>query len=114
MAGRGGVTDGRRHGIVRSGAPGRARTRGRGINQLAAEWSGEETSIAAIERELARLREASTLSGVGVNQRTSVMTHCAWVPPRWLDAAEATLEGMAELHPSRTLILVPLPEEPDG
>jgi glucose-6-phosphate dehydrogenase assembly protein OpcA len=42
------------------------------------------------------------------------MTHCAWVPPQWLDAAEATLEGMAELHPSRTLILVPLPDEPDG
>jgi glucose-6-phosphate dehydrogenase-like protein OpcA len=78
------------------------------------EWNGEDTSIAAIERELARLREASTMSRAGANMRTSVMTHCAWVPPGWLDAAEATLAGMAQRHPSRTLILVPLPDERDG
>jgi glucose-6-phosphate dehydrogenase assembly protein OpcA len=48
------------------------------------------------------------------NQRTSVMTHLAWVPPAWLDAAERTLAGMAERHPSRTVILVPRPEEPEG
>jgi glucose-6-phosphate dehydrogenase assembly protein OpcA len=42
------------------------------------------------------------------------MTHCAWVPPQWLDAAETTLAGMNERHPSRTLILVPKPEDPDG
>ena len=35
------------------------------------------------------------------------MTHVAWVPPEWLDAAERTLAGMAERHPSRTVILVP-------
>jgi glucose-6-phosphate dehydrogenase assembly protein OpcA len=46
--------------------------------------------------------------------RTSVMTHCAWVPPEWLDVATATLAGMAERHPSRTIILIPLPDEPDG
>ncbi len=46
--------------------------------------------------------------------RTSVMTHVAWVPPQWLDAAETTLAGMAERHPSRTLILVPDPGEPAG
>jgi glucose-6-phosphate dehydrogenase assembly protein OpcA len=78
------------------------------------EWNGEDTSIAQIERELARLREASTVPGAGANMRTSVMTHCAWVPPGWLDAAEATLAGMAERHPSRTVILVPLPGEADG
>ena len=79
-----------------------------------AEWNGADTSMAAIEKELVRLREASVVPGSGSNMRTSVMTHCAWVPPGWLHAAEATLAGMAELHPSRTLILVPLPDEPDG
>jgi glucose-6-phosphate dehydrogenase assembly protein OpcA len=42
------------------------------------------------------------------------MTHCAWAPPEWLAAAEATLAGMNERHPSRTLLLVPRPDEPDG
>ena len=48
------------------------------------------------------------------NLRTSVMTHIAWVPPDWHNAAEETLAGMAERHPSRTLLLVPQPDEPDG
>jgi Glucose-6-phosphate dehydrogenase subunit len=78
------------------------------------DWNGKDTTVSEIERELAGLREASTAPGGGANLRTSVMTHCAWVPPQWLDAAEATLAGMAERHPSRTLILVPLPDEPDG
>ncbi len=78
------------------------------------EWSGEGASIAEIERELARLREASSLTEVGGNMRTSVMTHCAWVPPEWLDAAEATLAGLHERHPSRTILLIPAPAEPDG
>jgi hypothetical protein len=82
---------------------------------LAADsWNGEDTSVAAIERELAVLRETAVLPGGGANMRTSVMTHCAWVPPAWLEAAEATLTGMAERHPSRTLILIPLPDQPDG
>jgi glucose-6-phosphate dehydrogenase assembly protein OpcA len=42
------------------------------------------------------------------------MTHVAWVPPGWLEAAERTLEGMAQRHPSRTLILVPEGDEADG
>jgi len=42
------------------------------------------------------------------------MTHVAWVPPEWLAAAERTLDGMAERHPSRTVILVPQPEAADG
>jgi hypothetical protein len=77
-------------------------------------WSGADASIAEIERELARLREASSVSEGGGNMRTSVMTHCAWVPERWRGAAEATLAGMHERHPSRTLMLVPAPDEPDG
>jgi glucose-6-phosphate dehydrogenase assembly protein OpcA len=42
------------------------------------------------------------------------MTHIAWVPPRWRGAAEETLAGMAERHPSRTLLLVPQPDAEDG
>jgi glucose-6-phosphate dehydrogenase assembly protein OpcA len=38
------------------------------------------------------------------------MTHLAWVPPTWLDKARATLAGMGERHPSRTILLVPRPE----
>ncbi len=77
-------------------------------------WTGEDVSIAQIERELARLRAASSEEGAQPNLRTSVMTHIAWAPPEWQGAAEVTLSGMAERHPSRTLLLVPRPDEPDG
>jgi hypothetical protein len=77
-------------------------------------WTGEDVSIAQIERELARLRIASSDEGAQPNLRTSVMTHIAWAPPEWQNAAEETLSGMAERHPSRTLLLVPRPDEPDG
>jgi glucose-6-phosphate dehydrogenase assembly protein OpcA len=36
------------------------------------------------------------------------------VPPDWVDKAESTLMGMAERHPSRTLIMVPRPDLADG
>jgi glucose-6-phosphate dehydrogenase assembly protein OpcA len=39
--------------------------------------------------------------------RTSVMTHLAWVPEAWLDKARGALSGMAERHPSRTILLIP-------
>jgi glucose-6-phosphate dehydrogenase assembly protein OpcA len=71
------------------------------------EWHAEDTSVAEIERALAELREPSDL-------RTSVMTHTAWVPEQWLDAARETLAGLAERHPSRTIILVPRPREEDA
>ena len=77
-------------------------------------WTGENTSISEIERELARLRDATSAEGAQPNLRTSVMTHIAWAPPEWQAAAEETLAGMAERHPSRTLLLVPKPGEPDG
>ena len=77
-------------------------------------WTGENVSIAQIERELARLRSESSEEGAQPNLRTSVMTHIAWVPPEWEGAAEETLFGMAERHPSRTLLLVPRPDEEDG
>jgi glucose-6-phosphate dehydrogenase assembly protein OpcA len=38
------------------------------------------------------------------------MTHLAWVPEPWLERARAALSGMAERHPSRTIILVPEPD----
>jgi len=78
------------------------------------DWTGEDTSIAEIERELARLRDATASEGAHPNLRTSVMTHIAWAPPEWQLAAEETLAGMAERHPSRTLLLVPRPDEADG
>jgi hypothetical protein len=77
-------------------------------------WTGEDVTIAQIERELARLRTESSEEGAQPNLRTSVMTHIAWAPPEWRGAAEVTLAGMAERHPSRTLLLVPRPDEPEG
>lgn len=71
-------------------------------------------TVREIERELARLREASTEPGAPPRLRTSVMTHIAWVPERWVDAATGTLAGLAERHPSRTILLFPRPaDEPD-
>ena len=70
------------------------------------------TSIREIEREVAALRIAP---GSDVPYlRTSVMTHTAWVPPEWVEAAEDVLTGLAERHPSRTIVLVPEPEQEDG
>jgi glucose-6-phosphate dehydrogenase assembly protein OpcA len=63
-----------------------------------------------IERELAALREADRNVTL---VRTSTMTHLAWVPEEWLDAALTTLSGLSEQHPSRTILLVPLPDAPD-
>jgi glucose-6-phosphate dehydrogenase assembly protein OpcA len=70
-------------------------------------------SIREIEREVSALRIAP---GSDVPyQRTSVMTHTAWVPPEWMEAAEDVLAGLAERHPSRTIVLVPEPNaDEDG
>jgi glucose-6-phosphate dehydrogenase assembly protein OpcA len=69
-------------------------------------------SVREIEREVAALRIAP---GSDVPfQRTSVMTHTAWVPPEWVEAAEDVLSGLAERHPSRTIVLVPEPDREDG
>jgi hypothetical protein len=78
------------------------------------DWTGDDTTIAEIEQQLAMLRHASSADSAQPNLRTSVMTHIAWVPPAWKDQAEETLAGMAERHPSRTLLLVPAPEAEDG
>jgi glucose-6-phosphate dehydrogenase assembly protein OpcA len=69
-------------------------------------------SVSEVERELARGR-VDAESGQPM-QRTSVMTHIAWVPAEWVEAAEDVLTGLAERHPSRTIVLVPDPEAGDG
>lgn len=67
------------------------------------EWTGRDVKVSAIERELVALRRDT------MDLRTSVMTHMAWAPPEWQDAARRTLAGMAERHPSRTILLFPQP-----
>src|SRR4029450_11385634 len=69
-------------------------------------------SIPEIDRELARLR-CTDESGAPF-QRTSVMTHLAWVPAEWVEAAEDVLAGLAGRHPSRTIVLVPDPGAEGG
>jgi glucose-6-phosphate dehydrogenase assembly protein OpcA len=69
-------------------------------------------SISEIDRELA-LRRIDPESGEPI-QRTSVMTHIAWVPTEWVEAAEDVLAGLADRHPSRTIVLVPDPDADDG
>ncbi|HWX08840.1 MAG TPA: glucose-6-phosphate dehydrogenase assembly protein OpcA, partial [Gaiellaceae bacterium] len=57
-----------------------------------------------------RLRAASAPAGGPPSLRTSVMTHLAWVPEQWVDQARAALGGMAERHPSRSILLLPDPD----
>jgi glucose-6-phosphate dehydrogenase assembly protein OpcA len=66
------------------------------------------SAVAEIERELAGLRAAEPREGAWL--RTSVLTHIAWVPAEWRDAAAGTLAGLAERHPSRTILLFPEPD----
>jgi len=84
------------------------------IPELEADWNCEDTSIGEIEKQLARLRYESSADSPQPNLRTSVMTHIAWVPLEWKGQAEITLAGMAERHPSRTLLLFPEPDAEDG
>jgi glucose-6-phosphate dehydrogenase assembly protein OpcA len=69
-------------------------------------------SVREIERELSAQRTAP--GSDAPYQRTSVMTHTAWVPEEWVEAVEDVLSGLAERHPSRTIVLFPQPEEEDG
>jgi glucose-6-phosphate dehydrogenase assembly protein OpcA len=61
-------------------------------------------TVPEIERKLASLRMDEDRSA---RMRTSVMTHIAWVPEEWVEAAEDVLAGLAERHPSRTIVLFP-------
>src|SRR3954467_12331501 len=76
------------------------------------EWIGRDVAVSDIARELSSLREATSGLEHPV-MRTSVMTHVAWVPAPWAEAALATLEGLAERHPSRTILLLPEPDADD-
>jgi hypothetical protein len=78
------------------------------------EWSGENVRVADVENALCELREASAHETEGPDLRTRVMTHIAWVPDEWHEAALETLAGLAERHPSRAILLFPAPEAPDG
>ena len=60
-------------------------------------------TVSEIEHTLAALRVGDS----GVRLRTNVMTHIAWVPEEWVEAAEDVLAGLAERHPSRTIVLFP-------
>lgn len=72
------------------------------------EWTGRDVTVAHIEHELTGLRVES------MDMRTSVMTHVAWAPPEWQDAARETLAGMAERHPSRAILLFPQESDRDA
>ncbi len=71
----------------------------------------ELSSIREIERALTTLRHESDGPDGGPTQRTSSMTHVAWVPARWVEAATGALVGLAERHPSRSILLFPEPED---
>jgi Glucose-6-phosphate dehydrogenase subunit len=73
------------------------------------EWAGEDVRLADVDRAIAQLRAATASGGGPPSLRTSVMTHMAWVPEPWVDRARAALKGMAERHPSRTILLLPEP-----
>ncbi len=68
--------------------------------------------VAEVEQELARLRRAEADDDTP-DLRTSVLTHVAWVPPRWRDTARETLRLLEERHPSRTILLFPDPGRRD-
>jgi len=80
----------------------------------AVEWSGQDVEVGDVVRALCRLREESAHETTGPDLRTSVMTHLAWVPSEWEEAAVGTLAGLGERHPSRGILLFPEPEASDG
>jgi hypothetical protein len=75
-------------------------------------WSGEDVRLADVETALARLRAEA--AAAAPSMRTSVMTHIAWVPAPWIERARAALAGMADRHPSRTILLLPEPDADDN
>lgn len=78
------------------------------------EWTGLDVGLADVQRALTRLRDESAAETEGPDLRTSVMTHLAWVPPEWREAAVETLAGLGERHPSRGILLIPEPTGADG
>src|SRR4029453_10138079 len=70
----------------------------------------EGATVRDMGRELARLRNEMAEPGGPPALRTSSSTHVAWVPEEWEGAARETLEGLAERHPPRGIMLLPVPE----
>src|SRR5580765_8573058 len=62
--------------------------------------------VSDIERQLLRLRAHEEDDGMP-DLRTSTMTHIVWCPPAWRAKARATLAGLLERHPARTIFLIP-------
>jgi hypothetical protein len=79
------------------------------VAEALSEWVGEDVRLADVDRAIAQLRGATATEGAQPSLRTSVMTHMAWVPEDWADAARGALSGMAERHPSRTILFLPEP-----
>src|SRR5215216_1560996 len=67
--------------------------------------------IRDVEHTLAGLRAETADHDEAYGLRTSVMSHVAWVPERWVEEATKTLGGLAERHPSRTVLLFPRPDD---
>ncbi|MEK6274437.1 MAG: glucose-6-phosphate dehydrogenase assembly protein OpcA [Actinomycetota bacterium] len=84
------------------------------IDVQAAEWSAKDVSIGDVVSALHRLRSESAGETEGPDLRTSVMTHLAWVPPDWREAAVETLAGLGDRHPSRGVLLFPEDAAGDG
>ena len=82
----------------------------RSVVASALTWKGKDVALAEVERRLTAFRQSELEGGTAPVLRTSVLTHCAWVPPDWRKAAEAVLEGLGERHPSRTIVLYPEPD----
>jgi hypothetical protein len=74
----------------------------------ALSWSEEGVRLSEVDAALVRLRTEAAKDAPSM--RTSVMTHIAWVPEPWLERARGALAGMAERHPSRTILLLPEPD----
>ena len=64
--------------------------------------------VSDIEGQLGRLRAREAADGMP-QLRTSTMTHLVWCPPEWRAKARATLAGLLERHPARTIFLIPCP-----
>ena len=80
----------------------------------AEEWNAKDVSIGDVVSALHRLRSESAVETEGPDLRTSVMTHLAWVPPEWQEAAVETLAGLGDRHPSRGILLFPEDSKTDG
>lgn len=72
------------------------------------EWSGEDIRVGDLDRHLVELRAPE--SGAAPELRTSVMTHIAWVPAEWKEAAQETRTGLGARNPSRVIVLYPEPQ----